>query len=91
MSSAASCSGKDGLTWAAAERSARGLRRRTGSTVMPYHCRHCGQNHIGNAMGGNVSRRIKRDRLEKIEQRERAASLASGTAGFERRELWATS
>lgn len=67
---AAACGGKEALSWTEADRRARGLRRKTGKHVTPFHCR-CGFAHIGNSMGGNVSRRRKRDRLEKIIKRER--------------------
>ena len=70
MVDGSSCGGKEPLSWSEAERRARGLRRKTGKHVTPYHCR-CGYSHIGNSLGGNVGRRIKRDRLEKIEKRER--------------------
>ena len=68
---AAACGGKEALSWSEADRRARGLRRRTGKTVQPFHCRYCSRFHIGNGLGGNVGRRIKRDRLERIERRER--------------------
>jgi hypothetical protein len=66
----ASCGGKEALTWTEAERRARGLRRKTGKHVTPYHCRQCGFRHIGNSIGGDVGRRIRRDLLTKIERRE---------------------
>lgn len=81
-----SCGGKEQLGWADADRRALGLRRKTGKHVVPYHCRKCGSSHLGNQLGGNVGRRIRRDRLEKIERRERGASLATASGGFERRE-----
>ena len=67
---AASCGGKEALSWSEAERRARGLRRKTGKTVSPFRCKHCGWAHVGNSIGGNVGRRIRRDRLEKIQRRE---------------------
>jgi hypothetical protein len=67
----AACGGKEALSWAEADRRARGMRRRTGKGVQAFHCKYCGWNHLGNSLGGNVGRRIKRDRLEKIERKER--------------------
>ena len=71
MRPASSCEGKEPLSWGEADRRARGLRRKTGKHVTPYHCRGCGSSHLGNQLGGNVGRRIRRDRLERIERRER--------------------
>lgn len=67
---AAACGGKEALPWAEAERRARGLRRKTGKHVVPFHCRRCGSAHIGNSIGGNVAAHKRRDALEKIQRRE---------------------
>lgn len=66
----AACGGKEPLSWGEADRRARGMRRRTGKTVTPFHCRYCSRFHIGGSIGGNVGRRMKREQLEKIQKKE---------------------
>lgn len=66
------CYGKEQYTtWAAAKAKAKLLRRSKSAVASPYSCRECGRYHVGNAVGGSdLSGRLKRARLNKIQERE---------------------
>ncbi len=69
----AGCAGKMALrTFGGAEKVARAVRRARSNHVVPYRCKTCIFWHVGTQLGDNVGRRIRQDRLRKIERRETA-------------------
>lgn len=66
------CEGKKQYsTWASASREAKSLRRRKGAVAGPYACSECPGYHVGNAIGGHhLAGRMRRRKLQKIEERE---------------------